>query len=129
MRSPFLRDHKSEAKLCRKFPKVENPSRRAPSPSLLRRLSLSSLSPARRSLSLSSPSPSLSLPSHALSLSPSRRRREVVVLTRSQPSQSSFPDPDPDLRLRLIVHGIARMIDEWIMMHKNPHIDKWDLMN
>ncbi|KAF3592268.1 hypothetical protein DY000_02027203 [Brassica cretica] len=26
-------------------------------------------------------------------------------------------------------HGIARMIDEWIMMHKNPHTDKWDSMN
>ncbi|WZZ20999.1 hypothetical protein YC2023_122386 [Brassica napus] len=56
--------------------------------------SLSSLSPARRSLSLlavalslSSPSPSLSPRRRTLSLSPSRRRREVVVLTRSQPPQ------------------------------------------
>ncbi|WZZ72436.1 hypothetical protein YC2023_083806 [Brassica napus] len=29
----------------------------------------------------------------------------------------------------LIGHGIARMIDEWIMMHKNPHTDKRDSMN
>ncbi|CAN7105415.1 unnamed protein product [Brassica rapa subsp. narinosa] len=64
MQSPFSPHHKSEAKLCREFPEVENPSRRALSPSLLRRLSLSSLSPARRSLSL---------PRVALSLSPRRR--------------------------------------------------------
>ncbi|KAF3540619.1 hypothetical protein F2Q69_00023906 [Brassica cretica] len=69
MQPPFLPHHKSEAKLCREFPEAENPSRRALSPSILRRLSLFSLSP-----------------SHALSLSPSRRRREVVVVTRSQPS-------------------------------------------
>ncbi|WZZ15669.1 hypothetical protein YC2023_108760 [Brassica napus] len=88
MQPPFLPHHKSEAKLCREFPEAENPSRRALSPSLLRRLSLFSLSPARRSLSLSLLAVTLSLssPSHALSLSPSRRRREVVVVTRSQPS-------------------------------------------
>ncbi|CAN6995019.1 unnamed protein product, partial [Brassica oleracea var. botrytis] len=55
-------------KLCREFPEAENPSRRALSPSILRRLSLFSLSRA------------------SLSLSPSRRLREVVVVTRSQPS-------------------------------------------
>ncbi|KAL0645866.1 hypothetical protein Bca4012_044157 [Brassica carinata] len=84
MQPPFLPHHKSEAKLCREFPEAENPSRRALSPSILRRLSLFSLSPRRHPLSLSSPTPPLS--SHALSLSPSRRRREVVVVTRSQPS-------------------------------------------
>ncbi|KAF2554929.1 hypothetical protein F2Q68_00015301 [Brassica cretica] len=35
----------------------------------------------------------------------------------------------PCLRARLIEHVIVRMIDEWIMMHKNTHTDKWDLMN
>ncbi|KAF3593932.1 hypothetical protein DY000_02022396 [Brassica cretica] len=87
MQPPFLH-HKSEAKLCREFPEAENPSCRALSPSLLRRLSLFSLSPARRSLSLSLLAVTLSLssPSHALSLSPSHRRREVVVVTRSPSS-------------------------------------------
>ncbi|KAL0645868.1 hypothetical protein Bca4012_044159 [Brassica carinata] len=86
MQPPFLPHHKSEAKLCREFPEAENPSRRALSPSILRRLSLFSLSRASLSLSLLADTPSLSSPSHALSLSPSRRRREVVVVTRSQPS-------------------------------------------
>nr|VDD55701.1 unnamed protein product [Brassica oleracea] len=81
MQPPFLPHHKSEAKLCREFPEAENPSRRALSPSIMRRLSLFSLSPARRSLSLSSPTPPLSPRRRtlSLSLSPSRRRREVVV--------------------------------------------------
>ncbi|WZY87078.1 hypothetical protein YC2023_033462 [Brassica napus] len=35
-----------------------------------------------------------------------------------------FPEAENPSR-----HGIARMIDEWIMMYKNPHTDKWDLMN
>ncbi|CAG7884109.1 unnamed protein product, partial [Brassica rapa] len=72
MQSLFLPHHKSEAKLCREFPEAENPSRRALSPSLLRRLSLS--------LSLSLPRVALSLSPRrrTLSLSPSRRRREVV---------------------------------------------------
>ncbi|KAF3537010.1 hypothetical protein F2Q69_00023044 [Brassica cretica] len=52
MQPPFLPHHKSEAKLCREFPEAENPSRRALSPSILRRLSLS---PRRRTLSLSLP--------------------------------------------------------------------------
>ncbi|WZZ71089.1 hypothetical protein YC2023_082459 [Brassica napus] len=35
----------------------------------------------------------------------------------------------PCLRARFIEHVIVRMIDECIMMHKNTHTDKWDLMN
>ncbi|KAF2540878.1 hypothetical protein F2Q68_00030863 [Brassica cretica] len=71
MQPPFLPHHKSEAKFCREFPEAENPSRRALSPSILRRLSLFSLSPARRSLSLSlsSPTPPLSPRRRTLSLS------------------------------------------------------------
>uniref|UniRef100_A0A0D3AP75 Uncharacterized protein n=1 Tax=Brassica oleracea var. oleracea TaxID=109376 RepID=A0A0D3AP75_BRAOL len=69
MQPPFLPHHKSEAKLCREFPEAENPSRRALSPSIMRRLSLFSLSPARRSLSLSSPTPPLSPRRRTLSLS------------------------------------------------------------
>ncbi|WZY78513.1 hypothetical protein YC2023_024897 [Brassica napus] len=68
MQPPFLSHSETEAKLCREFPETRNPSRRALSPSLLRRLSLFSHSLPRVALSLSSPSLSLSSPPHSLSL-------------------------------------------------------------
>ncbi|KAG5384618.1 hypothetical protein IGI04_036088 [Brassica rapa subsp. trilocularis] len=96
--------------------------------SLLRCLSLS-----RAMLSLSLPS--LSLLAVACSLSP-RRRRVVVVVTRSQ---SPLPcvlclvsRSGSRSRLRWSVlnpsYSHALMLDEWITMHKNPHIVKWDLI-
>ncbi|KAF3570824.1 hypothetical protein F2Q69_00063233 [Brassica cretica] len=61
MQPPFLPHSETEAKLCREFPETINPSRRALSPSLLRRLSLFSLSLPRVALSLLAVARSLSL--------------------------------------------------------------------
>uniref|UniRef100_A0A0D3AU64 Uncharacterized protein n=1 Tax=Brassica oleracea var. oleracea TaxID=109376 RepID=A0A0D3AU64_BRAOL len=69
----------------------------------------------------------------AVELSLSLLRRLSSLLSLS-PARSSLSPRRRTLSLssakvELIGHGIARMIDEWIMMHKNPHTDKWDSMN